>query len=631
MKKVFAIGLFLLGAVVSMAQERRYSLAEVTVKGIKTRPYKSFHFLLDTLRPKSPFQRLSESLSEVSGVQVRNYGLGQLASFSIRGTSSAHTAIIWKGIPIQNPMLGMTDIAQIQGFDRIELQKGGKAQTIANGTFGGLIVLDGHENPVEDAGPHAMLSLQCGSFGSMGIQAAAKVPLGKTSHFQATVWNFAANNNFPFEHEGQSQLRKNAYTATKGIRGEWMARLKPKTEFSASWWSQKNSAEIPGSVFQANSLAKQEDENHRYSIRLFSEKHTFLFESGLGGTIDQLNYNDPQANINSANTAYQWVGWTSFTSKNSTTWDWRLTASGQKQIAVSDNLSGLPALSRGVIGPEIGYRFVTLPLRLSLTAQTEGYHNAHSKKSDKIFLPSIVAQTYGWKWAELSMGIYRKWRIPTLNDLFWMQGGNQHLVPEKSWSAESRIVRKAPIHEGLISKTELSLYHNRIEDYILWLPQGMYWSPHNIGQVWIFGMELGEEFSGKLVGSCRWKAQGQLSYCRSEYKSPRFPGDEAVGKQLIYIPRFQALAKLAIENSNWSSEVSWQHQGLRYTDSGNREWLPAFALWNARITYQLNSLSKTGLSCFVECRNLSNASFSLLQGFPQPGRNFNFGLQVKLK
>ena len=43
------------------------------------------------------------------------------------------------------------------------------------------------------------------------------------------------------------------------------------------------------------------------------------------------------------------------------------------------------------------------------------------------------------QWLKLKANASRLYRIPTLNDLFWKEGGNQNLLPENGYAFESGI------------------------------------------------------------------------------------------------------------------------------------------------------------------------------------------------
>ncbi|MBA3901877.1 MAG: Plug domain-containing protein, partial [Bacteroidetes bacterium] len=56
---------------------------------------------------------LDELLSNQSRVGIKSYGAGGLATSSIRGAGSAHTAVLWNGFNLQSPTHGLVDLSLI--------------------------------------------------------------------------------------------------------------------------------------------------------------------------------------------------------------------------------------------------------------------------------------------------------------------------------------------------------------------------------------------------------------------------------------------------------------------------------------------------------------------------------------
>ena len=53
------------------------------------------------------YQNLATALAMETPLYVRSYGAGTLATLGIRGGSASHTQILWNGIPLRNPMVGL--------------------------------------------------------------------------------------------------------------------------------------------------------------------------------------------------------------------------------------------------------------------------------------------------------------------------------------------------------------------------------------------------------------------------------------------------------------------------------------------------------------------------------------------
>lgn len=89
------------------------------------------------------FGSLTDLLAFNTPLAFKNYGPGQLATVSFRGTSANHTAVLWNGININQPNLGQTDFSTlpIAGFDRLAVQYGSSASVVGSDAVGGSVLL----------------------------------------------------------------------------------------------------------------------------------------------------------------------------------------------------------------------------------------------------------------------------------------------------------------------------------------------------------------------------------------------------------------------------------------------------------------------------------------------------------
>ena len=85
----------------------------------------------------------ADVLGARSGLYIKNYGPGQLATISLRGTAAQHTAVLWNGLNIALPTLGQNDLAllPISGNTQLAVQPGPAAALYGSGAVGGAIIL----------------------------------------------------------------------------------------------------------------------------------------------------------------------------------------------------------------------------------------------------------------------------------------------------------------------------------------------------------------------------------------------------------------------------------------------------------------------------------------------------------
>jgi iron complex outermembrane receptor protein len=87
-------------------------------------------------------QSLSDLLGANSQVFIKSYGPG-LATSSFRGAGATHTAVLWKGFNLQNPMLGEVDFSlfNVDAAEKVTIQYGGNGALFGSGAVGGIIQL----------------------------------------------------------------------------------------------------------------------------------------------------------------------------------------------------------------------------------------------------------------------------------------------------------------------------------------------------------------------------------------------------------------------------------------------------------------------------------------------------------
>ena len=68
---------------------------------------------LDSALKQNTHTELSQLLSSSSHIRIRSYGLGGLASSSIRGAGASHTLLQWNGVTLNQSTTGQFDLTLI--------------------------------------------------------------------------------------------------------------------------------------------------------------------------------------------------------------------------------------------------------------------------------------------------------------------------------------------------------------------------------------------------------------------------------------------------------------------------------------------------------------------------------------
>jgi iron complex outermembrane receptor protein len=626
----FSIVFFgLMPGFISLAQEKAFDLPSVSISAPSKKVYQEYSEanLLDSSHFADGQNSLTALLSNRSSVYIKNYGPGNIASIALRGTAAAHTAIVWKGIPINNSMLGMSDLSQINGpvLSNAKLQEGGKSQMAVTENFGGILIL-GEELNEKSRSQKANLGFSVGSFSTFQHHASIQTNIQK-ANLKLSFWNISAANNFKYELEGIEKRQTNAFRLNRGLETSLVLPIRQNVELETAVWAQENESEIPASMHQSKSEAKQKDENIRISNRLNWVTENVQIQVGQGFTNDVLKYVDPVSSINSKSKVFNHLAWLE-TKKELRNWDFSGNVWSSVSKAETNNYKEISEANRLAFTGSASHHLDVIPLNFSGQMRAEHYNYYNSKINGLAFLPSFSVDLNLRKSGLFQIGIHRKMRLPTLNDLYWHPGGNPNLAPEIGWTSDLSWKIGKRLTGTVLLESDVQAFGSQIQNYIQWLPEGNIWKPSNIAEIHILGSGVSEKISWRK-GDFQIYTCLNLQFTRSIQAKKRFEGDESKGKQLIYIPLWQSQINLGFKKRNLEGQFRYQFTDRRFVDPTNSLWLYGFGIINARLSQKLSFEKNFTFSVFAEGLNLSKTNYQMVAGFAMPFRQFSVGIQLQ--
>ena len=222
----------------------------------------------------------------------------------------------------------------------------------------------------------------------------------------------------------------------------------------------------------------------------------------------------------------------------------------------------------------------------------------------------------------VTLTVARHFRFPTLNDLFWLPGGNLTLRPEEGWGQHLHLTHSW--HQSHTKTTLTSqVYHRLINDFILWsLPEAAsFWQATNATVVRTLGAELGLRQEVSLrEGSLSWETKYQ--YNRSRYEETLAQPSLESGSRLLLTPDHLGVASVGYTNEFW--KIEYQHE-FTGESRGINEDVKAFHLGHLYGELQLDD----NIVGHISVRNIWNESYVLTERRPMPGRNFEIGLHIR--
>ena len=486
-----------------------------------------------------------------------------MATASFRGTAPSHTKVTWNGLELNSPMLGMVDFSLIPVYfaDEVKLLHGASSLSASSGALGGTIQL---ENIADWSNIFSGKILS--GFGSyntfdeyLQFDAGNRKIQSKSSFFYNT-----SSNDFQYlnklnatidpvngDYIYQTERNKNAGYLNYGFLQEIYLQMKSNQIFSLKTWLQHNDRNIPQLLTNESGAAANSNRQTENSLRAVAEWKLFStqsrisvkssanlqnsgykLENSISGSGNQVvidSYAQIQSFFNRIDYKYQIKG---FLSLNS---------------GMEANFHHVTSENRQIVGLQPGYDKSRVDN--SIYAELEAKLNAHLRTvlllretlidlQHQAILPLLRMsyQPNPGKHLIFTGSIAGNNHTPTLNDLYYIPGGNPSLRPEKGIQTEIGSTNEFSVG-NIRFTTGISIFYSNIKDWILWLPtfQG-YWEPINLQAVVCSGMEANIGARG-VFGIIRYDIKANYAFTSTTNRSA---DSFSFGKQLPYIPKNSA-------------------------------------------------------------------------------------------
>ena len=565
-------------------------------------------------------QTVSEALRQQSGLYVRDYGAGNIATASARGASAGHTAVLWNGIPIQDPMLGLTDLSILPLFlfDEIRFIPGGSSALWGSGAVGGVVHLDGL--PPANNGWNIRYQGEAGSFGQLANGLAAN--LRNTAFSNTTrLFHRTADNNYPYRDIFSREKRlPNAETRQWSLMQENTFQLTKRQQLGGHFWWQASERGIPPTRVQQSSRARQEDESLRAALDWQWKGDRSSYMARLATSQAHLIYEDSLTNTFSDSRTSSLLGEIESTHVLKPQWHLKLGLHYNRLGARSNVYETDPRQNRLAAFTALRWWSKNEHWQAVLNGRQEWVDGAAVP-----FTPSLSLRGQLNPRMAIGASISRNYRLPTFNDLYWPEGGNPDLLPESGWN-QSLFLRAEKQGANWSAYLQLSGFNFNINNWIAWLPQGAYWAPENVRQVWSRGGEAQAKLSYKSAIGL-WSLHSQYSYTRSTNEKSLLANDATLQQQLLYVPLHQGRVSLAWQFKGWYAAYYHEWTGKAYTLPDNSASLPGASVGALRASRSWQWKKISGL-LYLHLENCWNTDYERVANRPMPGRSLRVGVQL---
>ncbi len=614
---------------------------------------------------------VADVLTYNSSIFVKQYGRATLSTVSFRGTGPSHTQVLWNGMRINNPMLGMTDFSMIPAYfiDDASLLHGTSSVGETGGGLGGAVRLS--TRPTQADG--------------WGLQYVQGVGMFKTfDEFLRLTWGDdhwqistravyqSSDNDYKYRNRDKKEL---IYDDNHTIIGSYYPVERNKSgafadlhllqevyyntgrgdRFGLNAWYVRSNREL---ALLTTDYAddtrfdnRQREDTFRGVLSWDHLRKTWKLSAKAGYIHTRMAYDykrDPGNGIMTSMTRSRSRVNTLF---GDISGEYAVDGRWFFNVDVALHQHFVKSIDKNIILQEGGKGIVGYDQG---RVELDGVLSAKWRPNDRTGLSVVIReQMYGNRWVTVpaffadyvlskrgnivaKASISRNYRFPTLNDLYFLPGGNPDLKNESGFQYEAGLSFSVGRTKHYILSGSVSWYDQHINDWILWLPTTKgFFSPVNIKKVHAYGVEAQANMEVALAKEWRLEMNGTFSWSPSINEGePMSPADRSIGKQLPYEPEFSATATGRLNYRNWGLLWQFCYYSERYTMSSNdislAGQLPSYFMNNLTLEKSF-SLRWADLSLKGTINNLFDEEYLSVLSRPMPGINFEIFIGITPK
>lgn len=563
---------------------------------------------------------LSSALSGLSSIYLKNYGNGQLSTVGLRGTSASQTAVLWNGININSPSLGLTDLSLIPMFfsDDIAVQYGTSSALYGSDAIGGTIVLGNAKADFKNRFS-VLLHQAVGSFGHRTT--GGKFKYGN-SKIQATTaaYSMRIENNFPFHSPavGFEKIQNHAGVENYGFNQRVAFRLNADQALLLEGMYTHNRRDIQPTVTNNDANEELLDKNIRTSATYKAAFSNIDLAATAAWMSNLEKYYDDYEERNQVDQFSAVVNLNHY-----------VTSRTSLRYGIASNL--YRASSDHYAGAREQRHEMFASIRSAFNNWLNYNINLRQVLVDGTFIPftpaigaeAILIRNEKRKFS-LNVQAGRGYRLPTLNDRFWVPGGNPSLEPEDAFQVESGFTFSQS-QEGFGNSISVSGYRSWIEDMIIWKNHNSgVWSPVNLQDVQVTGLEVETSTNIDLA---KHQLKADLSYAITESLNKKAMHESdlsTVNKQVPYVPKHAATARFSISiHRLFDFNTSIDYTSQRYSNLSNDDHtaLDPFTLWNVSLSKKV-VFTHISAALSLSLNNINDVYYENLEHHAMPGRNY---------
>ncbi len=677
MKKLLLWASALLLCPLLRAQEkpsRHFDIREVTVVG--QRPMKEIGVQKTRFDSVMLKENIALSMADVltfnSSIFVKSYGRATLSTVAFRGTSPSHTQVTWNDMRINNPMLGMTDFSMIPSYfiDDASLLHGTSSVNETGGGLGGAVKLA--TRPAGNLGFGMQYIQGIGSFGT--YDEFLRLTYGD-DHWQSSTRVVYSSSRNDYKYVNRDK-KENIYDEDHNIIGSYHPTERNKSasfkdlhvlqevyyntgrgdRMGLNLWYVNSNRELPMLTTDYADELSFENRQREHTLRgifswdhlrdrwkmgaKFGYIHTWMaydYKRDKGnGEMASMTRSRSKVNTLFGKVDGEFAPGEKWLFTANVTMHQHLVESVDKNIITQVGNKAVVGYDKGRFELSTAVSAKWRPIDrfgMSLVLREELYGDEWTPLIPALFLDGVISRK-GNIVAKAS--ISRNYRFPTLNDLYFLPGGNTDLKKESGFTYDAGLSFGVGRKGRYTLSGGVNWFDSYIDDWIIWLPTMKgFFSPRNIKKVHAYGIETNADLSVALSRDWMLGMKGTFSWTPSINEGEMMsPADRSVGKQLPYVPEYSATVSGSLRWRTWSLLYKWCYYSRRYTMSSNdislTGYLTPYYMSNLSLEKTL-SFKWADLSLKGAINNLFDEEYLSVLSRPMPGINFEIFIGITPK
>ncbi|MDE3058001.1 MAG: TonB-dependent receptor, partial [Bacteroidota bacterium] len=518
--------------------EKNYKLSEIVVSATRT-PLNAMYAPSRVTRidvaamQKSGFDDMQSMLSFADGIFVKNYGTGQLATISLRGTAAEQTLFLFDGVNLNNIQNGQVDLflVPVNNLSSIEISQGGSSALYGANAVGGVVNLESKIS----SNDHVRVDVGSGSYGNQIFGGEVSEGLG-SARVDLIVQRQRGINDFDFTFNDGAKNFPMKFAGADYV--EDMQSLKfafPSSSSSTSFLIQNVSANRGTPYATSDSTlettARETDKNTITVLKNIGHLGVFNYSASAGFIYSYLNYNDPSY---ATNDYYKTLSLQPSMQLSYFKEQFSIASGIDAELdrGKSDNMTGIKNRNRVGIFASGEYdvrKNVDLETRLFGALRYDDYSQFGNSLNPKLGINVKPLASFP---VHLRANVGTSFRVPTFNDLYYRSqyyNGNPDLKPERATDYSlGGVVEYGDGQGPFYGDLNLDYYHIDIHDGIVYqtLPD-FTGTEANLKRIVSKGVELSLNIKYESVFSLK----GNHFFGKSSDVS--IPGSPSYNKQLI--------------------------------------------------------------------------------------------------